>query len=97
MKKTITVNAAVLLLVLAVYLILNVVPYLEILSPLSDVHYQGVMRSLLIFIGILGMVLFVKSGRGKDYGRFQFRWSYLGAVLLSFFFFYLSCIYWTDS
>lgn len=89
MKKEITVNVAVLLLVLAVYLTLNVVPYLEILRALSDVHYQGVIRSLLIIIGILEMVLFVKSGRGKEYGRFQFRWSYLGAVLLSFFLFFV--------
>lgn len=61
MKKEITVNAAVLLLALAVYLTLNVVPYLEILRPLSDVHYQGVMRSLLIFIGILGNGAFCKK------------------------------------
>lgn len=89
MKKEITVNIAVIILVLAVYLILNVVPYLEILRPLSDAQYRGVITSLLTIIGILEIVLFVKSGRGQNYGHFQFRWSYLGAVLLSFFLFFV--------
>lgn len=89
MKKEIRVNLATVVLVLAVYLTLNVVPYLEIVRPLSDVAYQVVINSLLTIIGILEMVVFVKSGRGSVYGRFRFRWSYLGAVLLAFFLFYV--------
>ena len=89
MKKEIRVNLATVVLVLAVYFTLNVIPYLEIVRPLSDVVYQVVINSLLTIIGILEIVVFVKSGRARVYGHFRFRWSYLGAVLLAFFLFYV--------
>ena len=36
-------------------------------------------------MGTVATIIFVKSEHWKEYGRFQFRWSYLGVFFLSFF------------
>ncbi|MTV93982.1 CPBP family intramembrane metalloprotease, partial [Streptococcus pneumoniae] len=38
-----------------------------------------------LILGTIATIAFVKSEHWKECGRFQFRWSYLGVFLLSFF------------
>ena len=66
------------------YLIFNLVVRLEFVDQLSDFGFYGIQILLIVIEGIAGTVLLVKSQRWKDYGRFQFRWSYLGLFFLSF-------------
>ena len=70
------------LLLLIYYLIFNVIPDLDFTVALSDEIYY-VFRVLLVFIlGTVSAIIFVKSEHWKEYGRFQFRWSYLGVFFL---------------
>ena len=73
------------LLILVSYFIFNVVMHLDFANTLSDEIYY-VFQVLLVFIlGTVATIIFVKSEHWKECGRFQFRWSYLGVFLLSFF------------
>ncbi len=73
------------LLILASYLIFNVVMHPDFTSTFSDEIYY-VFQVLLVFIlGTVATIIFVKSEHWKECGRFQFRWPYLGVFILSFF------------
>lgn len=84
MKKEIKVKLAILVLVMADYLMFSVASQWTIFRPLSDTQYYSVMVGTLVIIAVLAGVLFVKSGKSKEYGAVRFRWSYLVALLLSF-------------
>ena len=66
------------------YLIFNLVMRLEFMDQLSDFGFYGIQILLIVIVGIVATVVLVKSQRWKEYGRFQFRWSYLGIFFLSF-------------
>ena len=72
------------LIIAAYYLIFNFVARLEFVNQLSDFGFYGLQILLIALEGIVATVILVKSQRWKEYGRFQFRWSYLGIFLLSF-------------
>ena len=72
------------LIIVTYYLIFNCVARLEFVDQLSDFGFYGIQILLIVIEGIASTVLPVKSQRWKDYGRFQFRWSYLGIFFLSF-------------
>ena len=73
------------LLLLTYYLIFNVIPDLDITVALSDEIYYVFQVLLVLILGTVATIIFVKSEHWKEYGRFQFRWSYLGVFFLSFF------------
>ena len=54
------------------------------MDQLSDFGFYGIQILLIVIVGIVATVVLVKSQRWKEYGRFQFRWSYLGIFFLSF-------------
>ena len=72
------------LVLMSYYLIFSLVVRLEFVDQLSDFGFYGIQILLIVIEGIASTVLPVKSQRWKDYGRFQFRWSYLGIFFLSF-------------
>ena len=72
------------LVLMSYYLIFSLVVRLEFMDQLSDFGFYGIQILLIVIEGIASTVLLVKSQRWKDYGRFQFRWSYLGIFFLSF-------------
>ena len=72
------------LVLMSYYLIFSLVVRLEFVDQLSDFGFYGIQILLIVIEGIASTVLLVKSQRWKDYGRFQFRWSYLGIFFLSF-------------
>ena len=72
------------LVLMSYYLIFNLVVRLEFMDQLSDFGFYGIQILLIIIEGIAATVVLVKSQRWKEYGRFQFRWSYLGIFFLSF-------------
>ena len=72
------------LIIAAYYLIFNFVARLEFVNQLSDFGFYGLQILLIALEGIVATVILVKSQRWKEYGRFQFRWSYLGLFFLSF-------------
>ena len=72
------------LVLMSYYLIFSLVVRLEFIDQLSDFGFYGIQILLIVIEGIASIVLLVKSQRWKDYGRFQFRWSYLGIFFLSF-------------
>lgn len=65
MKKEIKVNLAILVLVIAEYLMLSVVSQWTIFRPISDTQYYSVMVGTLVIIAVLAGVLFVKSGKSQ--------------------------------
>ena len=73
------------LLILASYLIFNVVMHPDFTNTLSDEIYYVFQVLLVLILGTVSTIIFVKSEHWKECGRFQFRWSYLGVFLLSFF------------
>ena len=73
------------LLILASYLIFNVVMDLDFMVALSDNMYYVFQVLLVLILGTVATIVFVKSEYWKECGRFQFRWSYLGVFFLSFF------------
>ena len=73
------------LLLLTYYLIFNVIPDLDFTVALSDEIYYVFQVLLVVILGTVSTIIFVKSEHWKEYGRFQFRWSYLGVFFLSFF------------
>ena len=72
------------LVLVSYYLIFNLVAKLDSVSQLSDLGFYGMQILLIVIEGIVATVILVKSQRWKEYGRFQFRWSYLGIFFLSF-------------
>ena len=72
------------LVLMSYYLIFNLVMRLEFMDQLSDFGFYVIQILLIVIEGLASTVLLVKSQRWKDYGRFQFRWSYLGIFFLSF-------------
>ena len=72
------------LVLMSYYLIFSLVVRLEFVDQLSDFGFYGIQILLIVIEGIASTVLLVKSQRWKDYGRFQFRWSYLGIFFLCF-------------
>ena len=73
------------LLILASYLIFNVVMHPDFTNTLSDEIYYVFQVLLVLILGTVATIIFVKSEHWKECGRFQFRWSYLGVFILSFF------------
>ena len=66
------------------YAIFNVVARLEFVDQLSDFGFYGLQILLIALEGIAATVVLVKSQRWDEYGRLQFRWSYLGIFFLFF-------------
>lgn len=66
------------------YAIFNVVARLEFVDQLSDFGFYGLQILLIALEGIIATVALVKSQRWDEYGRLQFRWSYLGVFFLFF-------------
>ncbi|KXT72428.1 hypothetical protein STRDD10_01917 [Streptococcus sp. DD10] len=66
------------------YLIFNGIMDLEVFTTWSDFAYYSLMLVLTALQGFLAVLLLVKSGRWSEYGKFRFRWSYLGILFLSF-------------
>ena len=73
------------LLLLTYYLIFNGISDLDFTVSLSDEIYYVFQVLFVLILGTVSTIIFVKSKHWKEYGRFQFRWSYLGAFFLSFF------------
>ena len=72
------------LLLLTYYLIFNVIPDLDFTVALSDEIYYVFQVLLVLILGTVSTIIFVKSEHWKEYGRYQFRWSYLGVFFLFF-------------
>ena len=72
------------LVLVSYYSIFNLVAKLDSVNQLSDFGFYGMQILLIVIEGIVATVILVKSQRWKEYGRFQFRWSYLGIFFLSF-------------
>ena len=73
------------LLLLTYYLIFNVIPDLDFTVALSDEIYYVFQVLLVLILGTVSTIIFVKSEHWKECGRFQFRWSYLFYCVLAFF------------
>jgi putative membrane protein len=80
------------LVLVSYYLIFNLVAKLDSVNQLSDFGFYGIQILLIVIEGIAATVVLVKSQRWKEYGRFQFRWSYLGI----FFLFFLLMFLWVN-
>ena len=80
--KEMTFHLATGLLILANYLIFNVVMHPDFTSTLSDEIYYVFQVLFVLILGTVATIIFVKSEHWKEYGRFQFRWSYLGVFFL---------------
>ena len=70
------------LLLLTYYLIFNVIPDLDFTDALSDEIYYVFQVLLVLILGTVATIIFVKSEYWKECGRFRFRWSYLGVFFL---------------
>lgn len=66
------------LVLVSYYSIFNLVAKLDSVNQLSDFGFYGIQILFIVIEGIAATALLVKSQRWKEYGRFQFRWSYLG-------------------
>ena len=75
---------ATVLIIATYYAIFNVVARLEFVDQLSDFGFYGLQILLISLEGIVATVVLVKSQCWDEYGRFQFRWSYLGIFFLFF-------------
>lgn len=71
------------------YLIYNVVMKLGVFDTVSDDVYYGIFIGLVFLEGIAASWILWSSERGRTIRRFRFRWSYLGALLLSLVLFFL--------
>ena len=83
-RKETKFHLATILVLVSYYLIFNLVAKLDSVNQLSDFGFYGMQILLIVIEGIVATVVLVKSQRWKEYGRFQFRWSYLGIFFLSF-------------
>ena len=83
--KEVKFHLATGLLILTYYLIFNVTSDLDFMVALSDNMYYVFQVLLVLILGTIATIAFVKSEHWKECGRFQFRWFYLGVFLLSFF------------
>ena len=72
------------LIIATYYLIFNCVARLEFVNQLSDSGFYGFQILLIVFEGIAATVVLVKSQGWDEYGRYQFRWAYLGVFFLFF-------------
>ena len=72
------------LVLVSYYSIFNLVAKLDSVNQLSDFGFYGIQILLIVIEGIVATVILVKSQRWKEYGRFEFRWSYLGIFFLFF-------------
>lgn len=70
------------LLLLTYYFIFNVIPDLDFTVALSDEIYYVFQVLLVLILGTVATIIFVKSEHWKECGHFQFRWSYLGVFFL---------------
>jgi len=73
------------LLILASYLIFNVIMHPDFTNALSDENYYVLQVLLMLVLGVVATIILVKSEHWKECGWFQFRWSYLGVFFLCFF------------
>lgn len=80
------------LVLVSYYSIFNLVAKLDSVNQLSDFGFYGIQILLIVIEEIAATALLVKSQRWKEYGRFQFRWSYLGI----FFLFFLLMFLWVN-
>ncbi|EIC76140.1 CPBP family intramembrane glutamic endopeptidase [Streptococcus oralis] len=80
------------LVLVSYYSIFNLVAKLDSVNQLSDFGFYGIQILFIVIEGIAATALLVKSQRWKEYGRFQFRWSYLGI----FFLFFLLMFLWVN-
>lgn len=71
------------------YLMLNVIMNLGIFDAVSSNVYYMIFTGAILLIGISTSWLLWRSERGREIRHFRFRWSYLGALLLSLFLFFL--------
>ena len=83
-RKETKFHLATILVLVSYYSIFNLVAKLDSVNQLSDFGFYGMQILLIVIEGIVATVVLVKSQRWKEYGRFQFRWSYLGLFFLSF-------------
>ena len=72
------------LIIATYYLIFNFVARLEFVNQLSDFGFYGLQILLIVLEGIAATVVLVKSQGWDEYGRYQFRWAYLGVFFLFF-------------
>lgn len=72
------------LVLVSYYSIFNLVAKLDSVNQLSDFGFYGIQILFIVIEGIAATALLVKSQCWKEYGRFQFRWSYLGIFFLFF-------------
>ena len=72
------------LVLVSYYSIFNLVAKLDSVNQLSDFGFYGIQILFIVIEGIAATAFLVKSQRWKEYGRFEFRWSYLGIFFLSF-------------
>ncbi|MDU2588128.1 MAG: type II CAAX endopeptidase family protein [Streptococcus sp.] len=72
------------LIIATYYLIFNCVARLEFVNQLSDSEFYGLQILLIALEGITATVVLVKSQGWDEYGRYQFRWAYLGVFFLFF-------------
>ena len=91
-RKETKFHLATILVLASYYLIFNFVAKLDSVNQLSDFGFYGLQFLLIAVEGIVATVILVKSQRWKEYGRFQFRWSYLGV----FFLFFLLMFLWVN-
>ena len=73
------------LLILTYYLFFNFTSGLDFMVAVSDNLYYVFQVLLVLILGTIATIAFVKSEHWKECGLFQFRWSSLGVFLLSFF------------
>ncbi len=83
-RKETKFHLATILVLVSYYSIFNLVAKLDSVNQLSDFGFYGLQFLLIVIEGIAATVVLVKSQRWKEYGRFQFRWSYIGVLFLSF-------------
>lgn len=74
--KEVKFHLATGLLILTYYLIFNVTSDLDFMVALSDNMYYVFQVLLVLILGTIATIAFVKSEHWKECGRFQFRWSW---------------------
>lgn len=74
--KEVKFHLATGLLILTYYLIFNVTSDLDFMVALSDNMYYVFQVLLVLILGTIATIAFVKSEHWKECGCFQFRWSY---------------------
>lgn len=78
-----------LMILVSYYLMLNVIMSLGIFDAVSSNVYYMIFTGVILLIGISASWVLWGSERGSEIRHFRFRWSYLSALLLSLFLFFL--------